>query len=203
MSKPKTPEPKLDLTETETDIEPETEEEQDLVEEPAAIEEGEDNEEDNEEESEGAEVSEEQPYSDEEIKSKQGQDEDNEEIIEPKNDIDDTEVMTYKSLNDEECIYDQNDIIIDDTEYDASETIVLENKITKPYLTKYEHTCLLSNRVQQLSLGAKPMIKNFSGLSPDNIARLEIKNKVIPLIILRPLPNKKTEKWRITEFINI
>lgn len=213
MSKPTVAKIESD-TETETDIDPETEEEQEEPEEQEEI----DPINDEEGDEISSEIEEPEEVTSEVDPKRQDQDQDDDELVldeeneaKPERDaIDinedhDTEVMTYKSIGEDECIYEPNAIIIDDFETDIPEAVVHkhEDKITKPYLTKYEFTCLLSNRVQQLSLGAKPMVKNISGLSPDNIARLEIKNKVIPLIILRPLPGKITEQWKITEFVNI
>ena len=66
-------------------------------------------------------------------------------------------------------------------------------------MLKYERVRLLGDRAQQLALGAKPMLKNIEGLSTKEIAELEIKNNVIPLIIERPLPNGKKERWYISE----
>ena len=74
-----------------------------------------------------------------------------------------------------------------------------ENRITKPRLTKYEYVRLLTDRTKQLSLGAKPMIKNAENLSDLQIARLEIQHNIIPLIIERPLPNDQFEIWKISE----
>ena len=35
------------------------------------------------------------------------------------------------------------------------------------------------------------------------IAELELKNKTIPIIIIRPLPNGHIEEWKVSEFLNI
>ena len=43
------------------------------------------------------------------------------------------------------------------------------------------------------------MIKNTTGLSHKEIAILELKNKLIPLIIERPIPNVGVEKWKLSE----
>ena len=43
------------------------------------------------------------------------------------------------------------------------------------------------------------MIKNTSGYSHKEIARMELKHKIIPLIIERPIPNVGTEKWKLSE----
>lgn len=74
-----------------------------------------------------------------------------------------------------------------------------EDRITKPYLYEFERVRLLGERAKQISMGAKPMIKNIDKLDPKSIARLEIENKVIPLMILRELPDGRIEKWKIGE----
>lgn len=79
----------------------------------------------------------------------------------------------------------------------------IDDKISKPILFNYEYVKLLAIRAKQLSLGAKPMIKNYRGLTPKLIAHHEIKNKVIPLIIIRPFFGNIKEQWKITEFTNI
>jgi len=43
------------------------------------------------------------------------------------------------------------------------------------------------------------MIKNTTGLSHKEVALLELKSKLIPLIIERPIPNAGTERWRLSE----
>lgn len=72
-------------------------------------------------------------------------------------------------------------------------------RLTKPILTKYEFVRLLTDRTKQLAQGAKPMLKNITGLSSKEIAKLELKNKIIPLIIERPIPNSNVERWKLSE----
>jgi len=43
------------------------------------------------------------------------------------------------------------------------------------------------------------MLKNTVGLSSKEIALLELKNKIIPLIIERPIPNSISERWNLSE----
>jgi len=77
------------------------------------------------------------------------------------------------------------------------------NRISRPYLTKYEYVRCLGERTQQITAGAKVMIKNADELlkfkTPEEIAKLEIKEKCCPYIIIRPLPNNKEEHWDINE----
>lgn len=74
-----------------------------------------------------------------------------------------------------------------------------DKRITKPTLTKYERVRVLSERAKQLSLNAKPMIKGVSNLDPKEIAQLELKMGVIPLIIIRTLPTGQKERWKVSE----
>lgn len=110
--------------------------------------------------------------------------------------------------DEDKCIYnfaddkseDEEEIFFDDDNMEMDTNIVLKDKrITKPILTKYERVRLLGDRTQQLTLGAKPMIKNTGKLTPKQIAELELKNNVMPLIIERPLPNGKRERWFLKE----
>ncbi len=72
---------------------------------------------------------------------------------------------------------------------------------TKPFLFEFERVRILGERARQLSLGAKPMLKNLDNMNPKYVARLELEKKVIPLIILRELPNGLIEKWKVSELI--
>jgi len=94
------------------------------------------------------------------------------------------------------------DADIDYDEYFIKEDEIIINKtgrLTKPFLTKYEKVRILGDRARQLAQGAKPMIKNTTGLSHKEVALLELKSKVIPLIIERPIPNVGVEKWKLSE----
>jgi len=74
-----------------------------------------------------------------------------------------------------------------------------EDRISINRMTKYEYVRLLGTRTKQLSMGAKPLIKNIQNLNSKEIAILELKNNIIPLIIKRPLPNNTYEFWNIKE----
>jgi DNA-directed RNA polymerase subunit K/omega len=94
---------------------------------------------------------------------------------------------------------DADDINYDELFADDDFKMKKNERLTKPVLFKYEKVRLLSSRAKQLAQGAKPMIKNIVGLSPKDIALLELKNKVIPLIIERPVPNSGVERWKLSE----
>jgi DNA-directed RNA polymerase subunit K/omega len=78
-------------------------------------------------------------------------------------------------------------------------TIKDEDRITRPILTKYEYVRILTDRVKQLTLGAKPMIKNSKQYTHKEIAKMEIEMKVCPFKIERPLPNGQKEIFKLSE----
>lgn len=80
------------------------------------------------------------------------------------------------------------------------EIVKKEDRITRPFLTKYELVRIIGTRRKQLSLGAKPMIKLEGKLSINEIVDEEIKQNMVPLKIKRPLPDSnKIEIWEFEE----
>ena len=79
------------------------------------------------------------------------------------------------------------------------EILSKENRISSNRMTKYEMVRILGERTKQLSMGAKPLIKNYNGLSYDIIAEEEFKLNMIPFKIQRTLPNGKLEIWSLDE----
>ena len=80
-----------------------------------------------------------------------------------------------------------------------SEYVSVENRISCNRLTRYEMVRILGERTKQLTMGAKPLIKNYESLSYDKIAEEELKLNMIPFKIKRPLPNGKFEIWTLEE----
>lgn len=71
---------------------------------------------------------------------------------------------------------------------------------TFPFITKFEKTRIIGLRTIQLENNAKPYID----VSPDIIdstviAEMELKEKKIPFIICRPLPNGTREFWKLED----
>lgn len=129
-------------------------------------------------------------------------------------DDDDKNIQNDHIENDTSCIYDikaktkknfhfdyDDDIILNDDEPSVllHGIIKPEDRITKPFMTKYERVRILGVRCKQLILGAKPLIKKYSHLSPREIANLELKHGVIPFIIIRELPSGLQEHWKVNE----
>jgi len=107
--------------------------------------------------------------------------------------------------DDEENNNEEDEDIILNTDIDDEDTnikIVVPNeeRITRPFLTKYEKVRVIGTRRKQLYLGAKPMIKIEGNLTIEEIVDLELKEKMIPFKIRRPLPSSnKVEIWKLSE----
>lgn len=75
-----------------------------------------------------------------------------------------------------------------------------ESHVTYPILTKYEKTRILGLRITQLNEGARPLIETQNEILDNHIiAERELREKVLPFIIMRPLPNGKKEYWRLED----
>ena len=83
---------------------------------------------------------------------------------------------------------------------DSLNNIIDDNHKTNPFLTKYEKTRILGQRAKQLNLGHPPLVDVPSNIIDGYlIANLELKEKKIPIIIRRPLPNGKSEYWKLKD----
>jgi DNA-directed RNA polymerase subunit K/omega len=81
---------------------------------------------------------------------------------------------------------------------------VVEKKISKPIMTKYEFNQIISQRTTMLAHGAIPLVdvnnyKIKSNIELREIALKELKEGKIPFIIKRPLPNNKFELYRVKD----
>jgi DNA-directed RNA polymerase subunit K/omega len=75
-----------------------------------------------------------------------------------------------------------------------------ENHKTYPILSKYEKTKIIGLRVSQLNKGAKPYyISKRKIIDTIVIAEKELQDKVLPFIIMRPIPNSQPEYWKISD----
>ena len=87
--------------------------------------------------------------------------------------------------------------------YDLSKYKSVKNQPnTFNRLTKYERANILGIRAQQLTSGAPTLLpkSEIEGLiSVTDIAKKELENNLIPLIITRPYPNGTYEYWKIDD----
>ena len=71
---------------------------------------------------------------------------------------------------------------------------------TVPFLTKYEKTRVIGQRIQQLNNGGKVYVNVSDDIIDNNvIAEMELKEKKIPFIIRRPLPDNSFEYWKLQD----
>lgn len=118
-------------------------------------------------------------------------------------------VSIYDSASDTESISSntsvsnqqskQSDIISVNEIYDEYHNT---NKITKPIMTRFEKAKILGVRSEMLAGGAPALIHVPPGISSTyEIAKMELKQKKIPLIVKRTLPNDTCEYWRVEDLV--
>jgi DNA-directed RNA polymerase subunit K/omega len=136
---------------------------------------------------------------------------DNEDEDYEESEDDENEILAEVETDNIGCLIEET--IIDDDEYfnnneaeynknlinNKAEYVLKENRVSTNRLTKYEMVRILGERIKQLTMGAKPLIKNHKGLSYDKIAEEELILNMIPFKIKRPLPNNMFEIWSLEE----
>jgi DNA-directed RNA polymerase subunit K/omega len=109
---------------------------------------------------------------------------------EPENDM----VCIMEDVNDDEVYYNIEIPTTTDVKYLSDKERISVNR-----LTRYEMVRILGERTKQITMGAKPLIKNSKNLTNEQIVNEEFKNNMIPFKIKRPLPNGKFEIWNLDE----
>ena len=128
--------------------------------------------------------------------------EDEDSDFESEEDDDEEEIVQEENKEDDEG---EDDIIIDDgkeieiTSEREALYVNKENRVSNSRLTKYELVRILGERTNQLTMGAKPLVKNINGLSYEKIAESELLLNMLPFKIKRPLPNGMFEIWSLDE----
>ena len=112
---------------------------------------------------------------------------------------DDGKDCTLDKMVDDDNEYYDNDEEIEAQPDTTVEYVKKEERQSSAKLTKYEMVRILGERTKQLTMGAKPMIKNYKNLPYDKISEEELKLNMIPFKIRRPLPNGKFELWTLDE----
>ena len=71
---------------------------------------------------------------------------------------------------------------------------------TVPIMTKYEYTRILGQRAKQIEGGAQPFVAVEPNIIDSYlIAENELREKKIPFIIRRPIPNGGFEYWNVND----
>ncbi len=86
--------------------------------------------------------------------------------------------------------------------YDKSGIIIDPLHTTQPVLTKYERARLIGVRATQLANGAQPLVSMPNTVINELIiADEELKQKKLPFIIRRPMPNGGSEYWKLKDLM--
>lgn len=140
-------------------------------------------------------------FDDEEEGNEDDDDDENIDETELKNENENENEIDNEDIID--CFYDFEQNEVNNIQNIQINDVPKEDRITMPYLTKYERVRVLGTRAKQISLGAKILVKNvdLTTKSPIEIAKIELELGVIPFKIRRPLPNGKVEEWKISELV--
>jgi DNA-directed RNA polymerase subunit K/omega len=74
-------------------------------------------------------------------------------------------------------------------------------RITRPNMTKFEYSYLISQRAMMIEHGSPLMIPDTEFRNSIDIAKEETDKGLNPIIIRRPLPNGNIEEWKCSELI--
>ncbi|KWU41615.1 RNA polymerase Rpb6 [Rhodotorula sp. JG-1b] len=76
-----------------------------------------------------------------------------------------------------------------------------EERVTTPYMTKYERARILGTRALQISMNAPVLVPLEGESDPLQIAQKELAAKKIPLVVRRFLPDGSYEDWLVSELL--
>jgi DNA-directed RNA polymerase I, II, and III subunit RPABC2 len=124
-------------------------------------------------------------------------------------DEDDYEIDDYDEIDnvedEDENIYQEQENIEEQqfniiSYNDIVKNINTKEKKTIPYLSKFEKARIIGARLQQLAYGAEPKINTENLQDINDIVLEELKQRKIPFIIRRTMPNGTYEDWKMEEF---
>ena len=123
------------------------------------------------------------------------EDEDNKELEDREEDYgDDDDVLDVTGDRDDDVMTEGNDLLV------STGTAAAE-RVTTRYLTKYERARVLGTRALQISMNAPVMVDLDGETDPLRIAEKELRERKIPIIVRRYLPDGSHEDWGIDELI--
>lgn len=115
-------------------------------------------------------------------------------------DKDDEELIIDTKFNNRTKFENINKILqLSNSSYQNNE--VYQHKISSPVLTKYELTKVIGVRMEQIASGMKPFISINDKKNTDiyQIVLQELREKKVPFIIKRNLPNGNFEYWKLED----
>ena len=83
----------------------------------------------------------------------------------------------------------------------GGEAVPLGERITTPYMTKFERARILGTRALQISMNAPVMVELEGETDPLHIALKELRERKIPITVRRFLPDGSFEDWNVDELI--
>lgn len=131
-----------------------------------------------------------------------GMDDDIDEDELNEDDLDDNENQMNKQSGQQ--MHDERMEIINEEDFAGGQAGLRTDpskRITTPYMTKYERARVLGTRALQIAMCAPLMVEPDGETDPLQIAMRELKEKKIPMIIRRYLPDGSYEDWSIDELI--
>lgn len=96
---------------------------------------------------------------------------------------------------------EREDMIVEGGDMVVSTGTAPSERITTRYLTKYERARVLGTRALQISMNAPVMVDLDGETDPLRIAEKELRERKIPIIVRRYLPDGSHEDWSIDELI--
>jgi DNA-directed RNA polymerase I, II, and III subunit RPABC2 len=96
---------------------------------------------------------------------------------------------------------EREDMIVEGGDAVVSTGTAPSERITTRYLTKYERARVLGTRALQISMNAPVMVDLDGETDPLRIAEKELRERKIPIIVRRYLPDGSHEDWSIDELI--
>ena len=81
------------------------------------------------------------------------------------------------------------------------QAVAKEDRITTPYITKFERARVLGTRALQISMNAPVMVELEGETDPLQIALKELRARKIPITVRRFLPDGSYEDWNVDELI--
>ena len=76
--------------------------------------------------------------------------------------------------------------------------MAIADRITTPYMTKFERARILGTRALQISMNAPVMVELEGETDPLHIALKELRERKIPTTVRRFLPDGSFEDWNAT-----
>ena len=128
-------------------------------------------------------------------------DDDDYEIDNYNDEIDDVEDVDENSYLEQENVEEFQFNII--SYNDIIKNINTKEKKTIPYLFKFEKARIIGARLQQLAYGAEPKVNTENLHDINEIVLEELKQRKIPFIIRRSMPNGTYEDWKMEEFESV